>query len=135
MSSPSVRYEAASTLVALTSHTSAIKAAVTTYIELAVKESDNNVKLIVLDRIDELREKNDKLLNDMVMDILRVVSSMDLSVRKKALAIAMEMVYSRNVDEVVTFLKKELLKTHDGKYEKVQSLVVHVVQNDILTAR
>ena len=31
----------------------------------------------------------------------------------------MEMVSSRNVDEVVNFLKKELVKTHEGEYEKV----------------
>ncbi|KAH6561174.1 hypothetical protein BASA50_003834 [Batrachochytrium salamandrivorans] len=118
VSSPSVRYEAANTLVTLTSHASATKAAVSCYIELAVKESDNNVKLIVLDRINELREKNDRVLEDQVMDVLRIVSSSDIEVRKKCLVTVMELVSSRNVDEVVTFLKKELLKTHDQEYEK-----------------
>lgn len=31
----------------------------------------------------------------------------------------MELVSSRNVDDVVSFLKKELQKTHEGEYEKV----------------
>nr|KAJ3419124.1 coatomer subunit beta [Polyrhizophydium stewartii] len=130
--SPSVRYEAASTLVALTSHASAIKAAVAAYIELAVKESDNNVKLIVLDRINELREKNDRVLEDQAMDILRVVSSPDIAVRRKCLNIAMELVSSRNVDEVVTFLKKELIKTHDQEYEKnneYRQLVIQAIHS------
>ncbi len=33
------------------------------------------------------------------------------------------MVSSRNVDEVVAFLKKELIKTHDQEYEKVRVCV------------
>eukprot|EP00842_Homolaphlyctis_polyrhiza_P006041 jgi/Hompol1/6438/HPOL_003533-RA len=118
VTSSAVRYEAAMTIVSLTSHASAIKTAVSCYIDLAVKEADNNVKLIVLDRISELREKNDRVLEDQVMDILRVISSPDIEVRKKCLNIAMELVSSRNVDEVVSFLKKELLKTHDQEYEK-----------------
>ncbi|KAJ2995813.1 coatomer subunit beta [Globomyces sp. JEL0801] len=116
--SSTVRYEAASTLVFLSTHASAIKAAATCYIELAYKESDNNVKLIVLMKINELREKNDRMLDDCVMDILRVISSPDLQVRKKCLSIALDMISNRNVDEVVLFLKKELVKTHDQEYEK-----------------
>jgi len=50
-----VRYEAAGTLVTLSSAPTAIKAAATCYIELIVKESDNNVKLIVLDRLIALK--------------------------------------------------------------------------------
>ncbi|KND03510.1 coatomer subunit beta [Spizellomyces punctatus DAOM BR117] len=117
-SSHSVKYEAANTLIALTSHTSAVRAAASCYIELALKESDNNVKLIVLERINELREKHDRVLEDLVMDILRVLSSPDIEVRRKCLKIALEMVTSRNVNEVVGALKKDLVKTHDQEYEK-----------------
>ena len=49
------RYEAAGTLITLSSAPAAIKAAATAYIDLIVKESDNNVKLIVLDRLIDLR--------------------------------------------------------------------------------
>jgi vesicle coat complex subunit len=45
--------------------------------------------------------------------------SPDIDVRRKALNIAMEMISSRNVQEVVLVLKKELVKTHDQEYEKV----------------
>ncbi|KAJ3092871.1 coatomer subunit beta [Quaeritorhiza haematococci] len=129
-SSHSVKYEAANTLVALTSHSSAVKAAASCYIELILKESDNNVKLIVLDRVNELRVKHDKVIDDLVMDILRVLSSPDIEVRRKCLKIAMEMVSSRNVDEVVSFLKKELIKTHEAEYEKnneYRQLLIHAI--------
>jgi hypothetical protein len=39
-----------------------------------VKEPDNNVKLIVLESLNDLRKKHDKVLTDLVMDVLRVLS-------------------------------------------------------------
>lgn len=114
-------YEAASSLTALTGNPVAVKAAAAKFIELSIRESDNNVKLIVLDRVDQLRQRNEGVLDDLIMEILRALSSPDLDVRKKALGIAMEMVSSRNVEEVILLLKKELSKTMDEQYEKVSS--------------
>ncbi|KAI9208285.1 adaptin N terminal region-domain-containing protein [Polychytrium aggregatum] len=131
-SAPTVKYEAATTLVVLTSHSSAVKAAASCYIELVIKESDNNVKLIVLDRLNELRERHESVLDDLAMDILRVLSSPDIDVRRKCLKITMEMVSSRNVDEIVNFLKKELVKTHEAEYEKnneYRQLLIHAVHS------
>ncbi|KAI1165039.1 Coatomer, beta subunit [Nemania serpens] len=113
-----VVYEAASSLTTLTSNPVAVKAAAAKFIELSIKEADNNVKLIVLDRVDQLRQRNEGVLDDLVMEILRVLSSPDIDVRRKALGIALEMVSSKNVEEVVLLLKKELSKTVDQEYEK-----------------
>ena len=121
-------YEAASSLTALTNNPVAVKAAAAKFIELCIRESDNNVKLIVLDRVDQLRRRNEGVLDDLAMEILRVLSSPDLDVRKKALTIALEMVSSKNVEEVVILLKKELSKTVDQEYEKVS---YHNGKNDI----
>ncbi|ORZ25241.1 adaptin N terminal region-domain-containing protein [Absidia repens] len=116
--SHSVKYEAANILMFLTSNPAAVKAAASCYIELVVKESDNNVKLIVLDRLRDLHMKHEHVLDNLVMDLLQVLSSPDIDVRRKSLNIAMDMVSSRNVQEVVLVLKKELIKTHDQEYEK-----------------
>ncbi|KAI2626280.1 Coatomer, beta subunit [Xylaria nigripes] len=113
-----VVYEAASSLTALTSNPVAVKAAAAKFIELSIKEADNNVKLIVLDRVNQLRQRNDGVIDDLIMEILRVLSSPDIDVRRKALGIALEMVSSKNVEEVVLLLKKELSKTVDQEYEK-----------------
>ena len=113
-----VIYEAAHALTTLTSNPLAVKAAAGKFVELAVKEPDNNVKLIVLERVNQLRGKNEGVLDDLTMEILRVLSSTDLDVRKKALHIAMDMISSRNVEEVVLLLKKELMKTADEQYDK-----------------
>ena len=123
-------YEAASALTSLTNNPVAVKAAATKFIELSIKEADNNVKLIVLDRVDQLRKRNEGVLDDLTMDILRVLSSPDIDVRRKALGLAMEMVSSKNVDEVVMLLKKELQKTVDEQYEKnaeYRSLLIHSI--------
>lgn len=86
---------------------------------MAIKEPDNNVKLIVLEKVDQLRRKNEGILDDLTMEILRVLSSPDIDVRRKALSIAMGVVSSKNVEEVVMLLKKELAKSVDEQYEKV----------------
>ncbi|XP_038072469.1 coatomer subunit beta-like [Patiria miniata] len=133
-SSPAVRYEAAGTLVTLSSAPTAIKAAASCYIDLIIKESDNNVKLIVLDRLVSLREDpaHEKVLQELVMDILRVLSSSDLEVRRKTLDLAMDLVSSRNVEEMVLVLKKEVSKTHNvgehedtGKYRQLLVRTLH----------
>lgn len=125
-----VVYEAASSLCALTSNPVAIKAAATKFIELAVKEPDNNVKLIVLEKVATLQKKNQGTLDELVMEVLRVLSSPDLDVRKKALDIGLEMVTSRTVEEVVLLLQKELRKTVDDSYEKnaeYRTLLIHSI--------
>ncbi|KAI8461380.1 coatomer beta subunit [Phakopsora pachyrhizi] len=117
-SSHSVKYEAAMTLTTLTQNPAAVKAAAACFIDLIVKESDNNVKMIVLDRVEALRSKHEHVLDDMVMEILRVLSSPDMDVRKKATSLALEMVSSRNVEDVILFFKKELVKTLSETFEK-----------------
>lgn len=118
--SHTVKYEAATSLTTLTQNPAAVKAAAAALVELVVKESDNNVKLIVLERLDKLRERHRGVLDGMVMDVLRVLGSQDLEVKRKALGIALEMVSSRNVEEVVGLLKKQLTNTlEEGGYEKV----------------
>lgn len=74
--------------------------------------------MIVLTRIAALHAKHEHVLDELVMDILRVLTSPDMDVRKKALGIAMDMVSGRNVEDVVGFLKKELTRTLDPNFEK-----------------
>lgn len=131
-SSPAVRYEAAGTLVTLSSAPTAVKAAASCYIELIVKESDNNVKLIVLDRLITLKElpAHEKILQELVMDIMRVLTATDLEVRKKTLELALDLVSSRNIEEMVLVLKKEVVKTNNVEHEdtgKYRQLLVRTL--------
>ena len=59
----------------------------------------------------------------MVMDILRVLSSPDLEVRKKTLSLALELVSSRNVEEMVMYLRK--VRTFASTEQYVRSMYVN----------
>ena len=93
-------------------------AAASCYINLVQKESDNNAKLIVLDRLDALRSKHGHVLDPLIMDILQILSSADLEVRRKAISIVLSLTSSRNIEEVVLFFKKQLQRTQDQEFEK-----------------
>lgn len=117
-SSPAVSYEAAWTLVTLSAAPTAVRAAAKTYCGLLNSQSDNNVKLIVLDRLADLKKHHTKVLQEILMDIMRALSSPNLDICKKVLEIAMDLVSVRNIDEVVTHLKREVVKTQDKTREK-----------------
>lgn len=120
LSAPSaaVEYECAGTLVSLSSAPSAIRSAASTYCGLLLSQSDNNVKLIVLDRLNELKASHREVMIEMIMDVLRALSSPNLDIRRKTLDIALELITPRNIDEVVLTLKKEVVKTQSGELEK-----------------
>jgi len=110
--SNAVLYQCAGTLVSLSASPVAIKAAASCYIKLLLTHSDNNVKLIVLDRIIELKERYPVVMQQVVMDLLRVLSgNPDMDIKKKVLETAMALVSNRNVDNVMSALKKELQKS------------------------
>ncbi|XAR49801.1 hypothetical protein NMG60_11003943 [Bertholletia excelsa] len=116
--SAAVVYECAGTLVSLSSAPTAIRAAANTYCQLLLSQSDNNVKLIVLDRLNELKALHRDIMVDMIMDVLRALSSPNLDIRRKTVDIVLELITSRNVDEVVLMLKKEVMKTQSAELEK-----------------
>jgi coatomer subunit beta len=127
--SHAVKYEAASALVSLTSHTSAVKAAASAFIDLANKESDNNIKLIVLDRIADLQSKYAKILSDLVLDFMKVLASPDLQVREKCLQIILDLTNSRNVEQVLQLLQKELVKSRNDTFERINDYRVSLIKS------
>ena len=114
-SSASVRYESAATLITLSQAPTALKAAANCFIDICMKESDNNVKLIVLDRLIHLKDSGpgaEKVLQELLMDILRILSvATDLEVKQKILNLSLDLVSSRNVEEMVHLLRREVSKT------------------------
>lgn len=116
--SSAVVYECASTLVSLSSAPTAIRAAANTYCQLLLSQSDNNVKLIVLDKLNELKTSHREIMVDMIMDVLRALSSPNLDIRRKTLDIVLDLLTPRNINEVVLTLKKEVVKTQSGELEK-----------------
>lgn len=111
-SSTAVSYDCASSLVSLSSSPIAIHQATSAYVTLLTEQSDNNVKLIVLDRLQEVQKHHKQVMEAMVMDIFRALSCPSLDVRKKVMDICLgSLVSQRNIKEVVALLKKETIKT------------------------
>jgi len=119
LSSPSsaVQFEAAGTLIALSSAPTAVKAATSTYIDLLIKESDNNVKMVVLDKLTAIKQHHPKVLQDLLMNVLGALTSPNMDIRKKTLDIVLDLVSPKNVEDVVMFLKKEIQKTQSKEIE------------------
>ena len=116
--SAAVSYEAAWTLVSLSSAPTAVRAAAVTYANLLNGQNDNNIQLIVLDRLENLQIKHSKIVQELLMDILRALSSPNPDICQKVLEIAMESINARNVSSVVTTLKRELQKSLEDDNEK-----------------
>jgi len=111
-SSTAVSYDCASTLVSLSTSPIAIHQATSAYVTLLTEQSDNNVKLIVLDRLQEVQKHHRQVMEGMVMDIFRALSCPSLDVRKKVMDICLgSLVSPRNIKDVVALLKKEVIKT------------------------
>ncbi|KAG0706699.1 armadillo-type protein [Suillus ampliporus] len=99
-SSHAVKYEAATTLTTLTQNPAAVKA----------------------DRLGSPghpgAQSTGHILDGLIMDILQVLSSADMEVRRKAMSMVLSMTSSRNVEEVVLFLKKQLQRSQEREFEK-----------------
>jgi coatomer subunit beta len=57
----------------------------------------------------------------LILYFLSCFLSADMEVRRKAMNIVLTMTSSRNVEEVVLFLKKQLLKTQEADFDKAWS--------------
>ena len=117
-SSSAVVYECASALITLSSSVTAIRAAANSYTQLLASQSDNNIKLIVLERLADLKRQHPKVVTELIMDILRALSSANLDIRKKTLDITLDLVTPQTIAEVMQVLKKEVSKTAGEDGEK-----------------
>ena len=118
----------ASALVALSTSATAIRAAANSYTQLLISQSDNNIKLIVLERLQDLKRAHPKVLQETIMDIMRALSCPNLDIRKKTLDIALDLLVPKNIGEVMQILKKEIQKTQGEEGEKVAEYRAVLIQ-------
>jgi coatomer subunit beta len=95
-------------LAQLSSSPTALKSAAAALVALLVDHSDNNVRLVTLDRLILLKQKHPLVLQGMVLDLCRVLQAPSPDIRSRSLALISELVTSSNVDNVLGSLKKEL---------------------------
>lgn len=115
--SQAVSFEAAWTLVSLSTAPTAVRASAQTYANILNNSSDNNVKLIVLDRLIDLKKNHSKILQEVLMDIMRVLSSPNIHICRKTLTLAIDLVGPRNIEEVMALLKREVIRAQETEME------------------
>ena len=78
---------------------------------MLTESNDNNVKVIVLDHLIELRKRYSKVLEDYMIDILSVMredTAISNEISQKVLELTTALVSPRNIKEVILFLEKEI---------------------------
>eukprot|EP01062_Namystynia_karyoxenos_P074062 TRINITY_DN70889_c0_g1_i1.p1 TRINITY_DN70889_c0_g1~~TRINITY_DN70889_c0_g1_i1.p1 ORF type:complete len:1005 (+),score=494.47 TRINITY_DN70889_c0_g1_i1:121-3015(+) len=109
--SQAVLFQCASTLLALSSSPTAVKAAATTFVNLLNSHSDNNVKLVVVGKLEDIKKHFPDTLQELAMDLLRCLGNTEAEIQKQILELSLDLVTHKNVEKVIQFLKKELVKT------------------------
>ncbi|ANQ10499.1 Uncharacterized protein PCOAH_00048440 [Plasmodium coatneyi] len=112
--SNSVLYEGACCLLYMSTSEVSIKTASECFIKLLINQHDNNIKLIVIDRLYYIMCKWKKVLENYVMDLLRALNFPSRDIRVKILNLVLHILSSRNVHLVLGVLKKELLKLNSA---------------------
>jgi coatomer subunit beta len=101
---PVVVYDCATLLTSLSQAPTAVRAAANCFCQLLVTHSDNNVKLIVLDRLSEQKAAHTDVLSEVLMDIMRALSTPSFDIRRKILDLAMDLITPKNINEVCSAL-------------------------------
>lgn len=113
-----VKYEACTALMALSVSPAAIKAVASCYVDMAIKEADNNTKLLILDRLHDLQQQHSAVVNEGVLDVLRVLSTADAEIRRRALRILLNGISRRIAEEMIGFFRKELAKLSESSGDR-----------------
>eukprot|EP00005_Dracoamoeba_jomungandri_P003389 CAMPEP_0174257138 /NCGR_PEP_ID=MMETSP0439-20130205/6304_1 /TAXON_ID=0 /ORGANISM="Stereomyxa ramosa, Strain Chinc5" /LENGTH=638 /DNA_ID=CAMNT_0015340079 /DNA_START=740 /DNA_END=2657 /DNA_ORIENTATION=+ len=76
--------------------------------------------MVVLDRLAVIQQHHSKILQPLVMDMLSVLSTPDMDVRKKTLGMIMALVSIDNIVEIIFTLKKQVTETRQSKFDKME---------------
>ncbi len=112
-SSPAVTFECGEILSDYGTSASSAHVATQAYVHLLNSQPDNNVKLVVLEKLERMHSNEGEqfVVEGLIMDIIRALSCPAIGVRRKIMALVTKSLNSRNLLDVVGFLKKEMLKT------------------------
>ncbi|KPA75235.1 putative coatomer beta subunit [Leptomonas pyrrhocoris] len=108
--SAAVRFQCATTLLSLSSSPTAIRQATLTYVDLIKSHSDNSVRLIVVEQLNQMRGPYLHVLQDSLLDILSVLQDGTMTIRERVIELAVELVTRRNAETFMQAMRKELLR-------------------------
>eukprot|EP01083_Nonionella_stella_P012098 34340_1 len=124
-----VVYEAANTLLSLTPLDSAVNKALESYTRLLQTESDQNVKLIVINRLNSLRIRYQRNLRLIIMDILRGLSTPNIDLRRNILSLILSLASANNIADIIQCLKKEMISISNTLTLSIESDLASSLHN------
>eukprot|EP00388_Colpodella_angusta_P047382 GDKK01072554.1.p1 GENE.GDKK01072554.1~~GDKK01072554.1.p1 ORF type:complete len:779 (+),score=173.05 GDKK01072554.1:187-2337(+) len=108
---PSVAFEGCNALMALTANKQAVNTAVKMYLRLLTCQSDNNIRLLVLDRLAALITTQSSVIEAHLEDLLRFLETPHTAIRKKILEMSLKVLTRSSVTTFVSVLRKHLMDT------------------------
>ncbi|CXI51429.1 coatamer protein, beta subunit, putative [Plasmodium berghei] len=121
--SNSVLYEGSCCLLYISNSTLSIKTASECFIKLLINQHDNNIKLIVIDKLYYIMCKWKHILSNYIMDLLRSLNFPSKDVKLKILNLVLHILTKRNVHLVLNVIKKELLKLNEQPIYNSKGLI------------
>eukprot|EP00662_Eupelagonemidae_sp_cell21_P032812 gene32812-54662_t len=120
--SQAVLFQCASTLLALSSSPTRwlpwytyvrVQAAATTFVNLLNSHGDNNVKLVVVGKLEEIKKGFPETLQEWSWGSAYSDDTWSIcpEIQKQILELSLDLITPKNVEKVIQFLKKELIKT------------------------
>ncbi|CAD8103287.1 unnamed protein product [Paramecium primaurelia] len=106
--SASVQYECANTLFAVSPSLASLKIAVQIYMSLINTQTDNNIKLVILDRLEAVNQLNPRVLEDRTQDLSQLLNQQSIDIRRKVLRLFQ--LKHENVVLLAQSLQKEFQK-------------------------
>jgi hypothetical protein len=82
--------------------------------QLLRSHADNNVKLIILDRLADLQKTHLSCIQEVVLEIIVAMQSNSPDIQKKAIDLTLLLVTSRTAQDVVQAIRKEMTKSQNA---------------------
>mmetsp|Transcript_429 Transcript_429/g.784 ORF Transcript_429/g.784 Transcript_429/m.784 type:complete len:946 (+) Transcript_429:33-2870(+) len=126
--SSSVLFQCAMAFTELSTSSIAISTAASCFVKLLINESDMNVKMVVIDRIQQLAERFPYIMQSRIQELLRGLTVSDVEIKYKLLDVIMKLITNNNVGKVIAHLKREftdsLAKPVDSEFEQVYRSII-----------
>lgn len=136
---PSVLFQCATTLLTLSTSPTAIRHAANTFVYLLTTHSDNNVRLIVLERLNDMKALFGEVLQESLMDILRGLATGNVDIRREIIKLSLDLVNHKNIEAFVQFMKKELVRSQSEEevgdsnaQQEYRQLIVKAIHTTVM---
>lgn len=113
----SVVFELSMNMISLSRSDGLLRAAIEQLIKVFLNCSDMNVKLVILDKLDEFKRIKLDFLGQSLVELFAIFTKENVSVRKKTLKLVSNLVDSHNVNDFLRLIKEQLLWSVNTKME------------------